>query len=78
MLRENQQLQRFVSLTQDTLAPYRIRALDGIHLAAAIIVQEAANRLTPPEPFVFVTADRQLVQVAQARNIPTDNPKDHP
>ena len=72
------QLDRLIDITRHVPASYRVRALDGIHLAAAEIAQEAANGLTPPEPFVFVSADKQLLQVAQVRSFAVENPEDHP
>jgi PIN domain len=54
-----------------------VRTLDGIHLLAAVATFEAAKALTPPEPFVFVSSDAQLLRVAQAQKLPTENPEDH-
>lgn len=59
----------------DTLV---IRSLDAIHLASAVQVFDSANAATPPEPFVFVSSDAQLLRVAQAQKLPTENPEDHP
>ena len=56
----------------------RIRALDSIHLEAASVTFEATNSLTPPEPFLFVSSDRQLLQVAQGQGFTAENPEDHP
>ncbi|NWJ97026.1 MAG: type II toxin-antitoxin system VapC family toxin [Chloroflexi bacterium] len=77
-LRSERQLERVVALAFSLPQNLRIRALDSIHLVAAQISKEAANRLVPPEPFVFVSSDRQLLQVAQSQNLVTENPEDHP
>jgi hypothetical protein len=55
-----------------------IRTLDGIHLQAALTAFTVANAATPPETFVFVSSDAQLLRVAQAQKLPTENPEDHP
>jgi hypothetical protein len=56
----------------------RVRALDSLHITAASIAFETANNLNPPEPFVFVSSDRQLLQAAQAQGFPVENPDTHP
>lgn len=56
----------------------RLRALDGLQLVAAEIALEFANNLTPPEPFVFVSSDAQLLRVAQARGLSIENPENYP
>jgi predicted nucleic acid-binding protein len=59
----------------DTLV---IRSLDAIHLASAVQIFDNAKLLTPPKPFVFVSSDAQLLRVAQAQKLLTENPEDHP
>ena len=54
----------------------RLRALDAIQLAAANIIREAANSQSPPEPFTFISSDKQLLQVAQSQGLATQNPED--
>lgn len=78
LLRTERQLPRVITFSFNLPAGLRLRALDSIHLAAATISREAANRITPPEPFIFVSSDRQLLQVAVAQGFATENPEDHP
>jgi len=78
LLRTESQLDRVVATSFSLPAGLRLRALDSIHLAAAQIASEQANRLVPPEPFVFVSSDRQLLQVAQFQGFATENPETHP
>lgn len=56
----------------------RIRALDAIQMQAATRAYRAATTLVPPEPFVFVSSDKQLLQVAQAQGFTVENPDSHP
>ncbi len=72
------QLSRFINLIINLSTTLRVRSLDAIHLTAAQIVLEDASNLVPPEPLVFVSSDRQLLQVAQALALVTENPEDHP
>lgn len=54
-----------------------LRAYDSIQLASALQVSrvlEAAG-LAPP---VFLSADDRLLEAAEAENLPTDNPNQHP
>ncbi len=77
-LRSERQLERVVAISFSLAPTLRIRALDSMQLAAAEVAEEAANRLIPPEPFVFVSSDAQLLRVAQAQGFVTENPEDHP
>ncbi|NWJ97799.1 MAG: type II toxin-antitoxin system VapC family toxin [Chloroflexi bacterium] len=72
------QLDRLIAITFNLPPNMRLRALDGIHLTAAELALDFANNLIPPEPFVFVSSDRQLLQVAQVRGFIIENPEDHP
>jgi predicted nucleic acid-binding protein len=56
----------------------RLRSLDSIHLATALIAQAATNSLNPPPSFTFVTADAQLIRTAQHFGLTTENPENHP
>jgi predicted nucleic acid-binding protein len=56
----------------------RIRTLDAVHLTTASKAFEAVNAMTPPVPFVFVSADVQLLRIAQGLKIPGENPENHP
>lgn len=55
-----------------------VRTLDAIHLTTAVRIFNTVNSFTPPEPFVFVSSDAQLLRVAQSQKLPTENPEDHP
>jgi predicted nucleic acid-binding protein len=56
----------------------RIRTLDSIHLVSAQTAREATNNLVPPEPFIFMSSDKQLLLVAQAQGFSVENPENHP
>ena len=47
-----------------------IKALDSLYLAGALGLQQALK-----EPMLFVSADRQLLQAAQAGGLRTLNPE---
>ncbi len=72
------QLSQLVTLLFNLPTNLRIRSLDSIHLTAAHIALQDARSLTPPEPFVFVSSDVQLLRVAQAMGFVIENPEDHP
>ena len=72
------QINRLSYLAFNLTAPLRVRALDGLHLVAAGIALEVANALTPPESLTFVSADVQLLNVAQSQNYTIENPENHP
>jgi hypothetical protein len=55
-----------------------VRTLDAIHLNAAIKASEAAKSSVPPIPFVFISADKQLIRAAQGVGVATENPEDYP
>lgn len=74
----DKQLERIVNFAFKLAAPLRLRALDAIQLAAAEIATELIQTQTPLEQFIFISSDRQLLQVAQAQNYLTENPEDHP
>jgi predicted nucleic acid-binding protein len=71
-------IQRAVSFAFNLPVTMRIRALDAIHLAAALSAKEDANNLTPPASFTFVSADRQLLNVAAGLGMATENPESYP
>jgi transketolase C-terminal domain/subunit len=56
----------------------RIRALDALQLQAATRAYVTAMTLVPPESFVFVSSDRQLLQTAQAQGFAIETPEAHP
>ena len=51
----------------------RIRALDGIHLAAALEIQSKLINLQSDNTFTFVTSDVQLLRAAQVQNLTVEN-----
>ncbi len=63
-LRMSRQLERVVNMAFNGLGSLRLRALDTMHLAAAEVMQEAADLQNPSEPFVFVSSDLQLLRAA--------------
>lgn len=69
------QLTQLSDLAFNLTTPLRLRALDGLHLVAAGIALEAANALTPPETLIFVSADAQLLVVAQSQGFTVENPE---
>jgi predicted nucleic acid-binding protein len=77
-LRANDQLRRVLGLAFNPLGNLRLRALDAIQIAAAQIMSETVSQMNPPIPFVFVSADAQLLRVAQHLGLATDNPENHP
>jgi predicted nucleic acid-binding protein len=77
-LGSDEQVNKVVSMAFNISPTLRIRALDSIHLATAKIALDAANRLVPPEPFVFLSSDVQLLKVAQAQGFVTENPEAYP
>jgi predicted nucleic acid-binding protein len=52
------------------LDSYPLKALDSLYLAGALELQQALK-----EPVLFVSADRQLLQSAQAERLRTLNPE---
>jgi len=74
----NRQLERVIAFAFNLPSSLRLRALDAIHLAAAEITSELAKVQTPPENYIFVSADRQFLRVVQAQGFTTENPEDHP
>jgi len=72
------QLDRLANLVFSLPANLRIRSLDSLHLTAATLAFEAAINETPPEIFVFVSSDKQLLGVAQAQGLATENPETYP
>ncbi len=77
-LRVERQLPRVITMSFNLPVNLRLRALDAIHLAAAQVARQAANRAIPPEPFVLLSSDAQFLQVAQMQGFTTENPEDHP
>jgi len=66
-------IDRAVELTQN----HRLRGYDAVQLATALVTNEilqAQNLLS----LVFVAADNDLLNAAEAEQFPVDNPLDHP
>lgn len=72
------QTKRVADLAFNLPVNLRIRALDGLHIAAAQTAQNRARRQRPPASFTFVSSDLQLLRVAQAQQFPVENPEDYP
>lgn len=72
------QLNRLFSLIFNLPISLRLRSLDSIQLTAADIALETANNQSPPEPFTFISSDKQLLQVAQSQGFVIENPEDYP
>jgi predicted nucleic acid-binding protein len=72
------QLNELSTLVFNLPSNLRIRALDGLQLVAAKIALNNVQSLPLPNSFIFVTSDRQLLQVAQSQSFMTENPEDHP
>jgi uncharacterized protein len=71
-------LTKLTDLAFDLPQTLRLRALDAIHLLAALVALQAANNLAVPETFTFVSSDAQLLKVAQWQDFATENPEDYP
>jgi predicted nucleic acid-binding protein len=65
-----------VELASELLDRYPLRAYDSVQLATALRINQTleAVGLTPP---IFLSADDRLLSVAEAENLPTDNPNRH-
>lgn len=77
-LSDQVQLKRLVDIIFNLPTNLRIRSLDAIHLTAAQIALEDSNSLNPPQPFVFVSSDVQLLRSAQPLGFTTENPESYP
>ena len=54
-----------------------LRAYDAVQLASALRVQSGLGQVQAPT-FTFLAADDQLIVIAQANGLLTDNPNHHP
>ena len=77
-LGSNAQIQGVVSIIFDLPINVGVRALDGIHLSVAKIIQDEANLQRPSTPLIFVTADKNLVKAARAAGFVVENPNEYP
>jgi len=59
-----------IQLSLLLLDSHPLKALDSLYLAGALGLQQALK-----EPMLFVSADRQLLQAAQAEGLRTLNPE---
>ena len=66
-----------IDSTSYILERHPLRALDAIHLSAALTVEQQlrANHLSP---LVFLCADDRLLVAATAEGLTVDNPNNHP
>lgn len=66
-----------IDSTSYVLERYLLRALDAIHLSAALIVNQQllASHFSP---LVFLCADDRLLAAAAAEGLAVDNPNNHP
>jgi predicted nucleic acid-binding protein len=71
-------LDKSIDIAFDIPPNLRLRTLDSIHLATALIAQEATKTLNPTPLFTFITADAQLVRTAQHFGLTVENPENHP
>ena len=55
----------------------KLRGCDALHLAAALAANEELLSKNLP-PLTFVAADGDLLDVAEAEGLPTENPNLHP
>jgi uncharacterized protein len=76
-IRPTRQMDKCYELGVNLPSILRLRTLDGIHLATALLAQTVANSLNPSPSFTFVTADAQLVRTAQHFGLTTENPENH-
>lgn len=55
-----------------------VRALDAIHIASAKLARDAADSQSSPMAFTLVSADAQMIRVAQVEGFTLENPENHP
>lgn len=55
----------------------RLRAYDAVQLACALSVRDDARQRNAPLP-QFVSADRQLLAIADSEGMMTENPENYP
>lgn len=65
-----------IDSTNYILERHLLRALDAIHLSAALIVNQQL-RASQLSPLVFLCADGRLLAAAAAEGLAVDNPNDH-
>ncbi len=73
-----QLLNEVVNLAFKLPGNFRLRALDAIQLASAGIAQVSVIQQPSFSNFTFLSSDLQLLKVAQAQNLATENPEDYP
>jgi predicted nucleic acid-binding protein len=66
-----------IARARDLLDRYPLRAYDSVHLASALVANQALVDRTL-SPLVFVSADERLLMAALAEGLSTDNPEQHP
>lgn len=60
-----------------TVNRHPLRAYDAVQLASALCILPEISQLDTAT-FTFLTADNRLIAVAQAENLKSDNPNNHP
>jgi predicted nucleic acid-binding protein len=73
-----EQLGLMTSLGLGLPANLRLRTLDTIQLVGAELAKNFIISQDPSATFIFVSSDRQLLQVAQARGFTIENPENYP
>lgn len=66
-----------VARTHTLLEAHPLRAYDALHLASALLVNEALTADRHP-PLTFLAADARLLTAATAEGLTVDNPEHHP
>jgi predicted nucleic acid-binding protein len=73
----DEQLNKLIEVLAKLPTTLRVRSLDSIHLTTAEVVRENLKTVDPKANLIFVSADVQLLRIAQARGFKTENPEDH-
>lgn len=66
-----------VERARQLLEQHPLRAYDAVHLASALVVNEALMA-ADLSALTFVSADQRLITAAQTEGLATDNPNAHP
>jgi predicted nucleic acid-binding protein len=70
-------LDSVISLAQDLLEKFPLRAGDAVQLASAVVVRTSLLNAGLHEP-IFLASDNKLLDAATAEGFTTDNPLLHP
>jgi len=69
--------QRAIQLAVALIRRHPLRGYDAVQLASGLLLNEAIVAAAE-QPLVFVTADKSLLAAAQAENLQTEDPNNHP